>query len=108
MTKIALYYNPNCPDCVSQAKRTAQMDWLGRVELLTEDSPLGEVPIGEILVVDKQSNKIFTGIYSCVFAVSAFLPTTLISFSPGVANSWDSILIPPPSSKNPPKSSCSN
>ena len=64
MTKIALYYNPNCPDCERQAKRTAQMDWLGRVELLAEDSPLGEVPIGEIVVVDKQSNKIFTGIYA--------------------------------------------
>ncbi len=86
MTKIALYYNPNCPDCVSQAKRTAQMDWLGRVELLTEDSPLGEVPIGEILVVDKQSNKIFTGIYAtrkvCLQVPLFFLYGLVLYLSP--------------------------
>jgi hypothetical protein len=64
MKGIALYYNPNCPDCIRQAKRTAQFDWIGRVELLTEDSPFGKVPIGEIHVVDKQRKKIFTGIYA--------------------------------------------
>lgn len=64
MEQIILYYNRNCPDCVRQAKRTAQVDWLGRVELSTQESPLGEVPIGEIIVVDKQSNQVFTGIYA--------------------------------------------
>ena len=40
------------------------MDWFGRIELSTDDSPLGEVPIGKIVVVDKQQNKVFTGIYA--------------------------------------------
>ena len=41
---VSLFYKPaNCPDCVRQAKLTARMDWLGRVELRTDDSPLGEV-----------------------------------------------------------------
>lgn len=86
MIKIALYYNANCPDCVQQAKRTAQLDWLGRVELLTENSPLGEVPIGEIFVVDKQSNKIFTGIYAtrkvCLQVPMFFLYGLLLYLSP--------------------------
>ena len=47
-----------------KAKRTAQIDWLGRIELLTEGSPLGEVPIGKIVVVDKRQNKVFTDIYA--------------------------------------------
>ena len=64
MSKIALYYNPTCADCARQAERTTQMDWLGRVELLTDDSPLGEVPVGEIVVVEKRSGKIYTGIYA--------------------------------------------
>jgi len=64
MEQIILYYNRNCPDCVRQAKQTTQADWLGRIELSTQESPLGEVPVGEILVIDKQSNKVFTGIYA--------------------------------------------
>ena len=40
------------------------MDWLNRIELRTDDSPLGEVPAGEIVVVEKQTNRIFTGIYA--------------------------------------------
>ncbi len=59
---ISLYYNPHCPACVRQATRTAKMDWLGRVELRTDESPLGEVPIGEIVVVEERSHRIFTGI----------------------------------------------
>ena len=61
---VALFYNPRCPDCVRQASLTARMDWLGRVELRTDDSPLGAVPVGEIVVVDKQSSKAFTGVYA--------------------------------------------
>ena len=61
---VALFYNPRCPDCVRQAALTARMDWLNRVELRTDDSPLGEVPVGEIVVVDKQRSKVFTGVYA--------------------------------------------
>ncbi len=37
---IRLHYNSDCPVCVRQAARTASMDWLGRVELCTDASPL--------------------------------------------------------------------
>ena len=30
----------------------------------TDDSPLGEVPVGEIVVVEKQSSRAFTGVYA--------------------------------------------
>ena len=61
---VSLYYNATCPDCVRQAKLTARMDWLGRVELRTDASPLGEVPVGEIVVVEKKSGRAFTGVYA--------------------------------------------
>ena len=61
---IALFYNARCPLCVGQAKRTARLDWLGRVELRTDDSPLGAVPVGEIVVVEKRSRRAFTGVYA--------------------------------------------
>ena len=61
---VALFYNPRCPDCVRQASLTARMDWLGRGELRTDDSPLGAVPVGEIVVVEKQSSRAFTGVYA--------------------------------------------
>ena len=56
---VSLYYNPRCPDCVRQATLTARMDWLGRVELRTDNSPLGAVPVGEIVVVEKESSRSF-------------------------------------------------
>ena len=58
----ALHYNPDCPDCVRRANLTARMDWLRRVELRTDDSPLGKVPAGEIVVVDKRSDRTYAGI----------------------------------------------
>lgn len=61
---IALYYNARCPDCVRQARHTAHWDWLGRVELRTEESPIGAVPVGEIVVVETRSSKVFTGVYA--------------------------------------------
>ena len=61
---IALSYNSRCPDCVRQAALTTRMDLPGRVELRTDNSPLGEVPIGEIVVVDKQRSGVFTGVYA--------------------------------------------
>ena len=61
---ISLYYNAECPICVGQAKRTARLDWLGRVELRTDESPLGAVPVGEIVVVEKRSRRAFTGVYA--------------------------------------------
>ena len=61
---VALFYNPRCPNCMRQAQLTARMDWLGRVELRTDDSPLGPVPVGEIVVVEKQSSRAFTGVYA--------------------------------------------
>ena len=61
---VALFYNSRCPDCVRQASLTARMDWLNRVELRTDASPLGAVPVGEIVVVEKQSSKAFTGVYA--------------------------------------------
>ena len=68
-----------------QASRTARMDWLGRVELCTDESPLGEVPAGNIVVVDKQDNRIFTGIYAtgmvclhipllCLYGLILYIP----------------------------------
>ena len=61
---VALFYNPRCPDCVRQASLTARMDCLGGVELRTDASPLGKVPVGEIVVVDKQGSRAFTGDYA--------------------------------------------
>ena len=59
---IRLHYNPDCPVCARRAQRTARLDWLGRVELSTEESPLGKVPPGEIVVVEGNSGRAFSGI----------------------------------------------
>ena len=59
---IRLHYNPDCPVCARRARRTARLDWLGRVEFRTDDSPLGPVSPGEIVVVDGKSGAAYAGI----------------------------------------------
>ena len=62
MARIALHYNPECNVCVRQAERTARLDWLDRIDVTTEDSPLGTVRRGEIVVVDKAERTVLTGL----------------------------------------------
>ena len=61
---ITLYYNSGCSDCARQASRARKLDWLGRIEFSTVDSPIGPVPRGEIVVVDPKTQGVFTGIYA--------------------------------------------
>lgn len=61
---ITLYYNGQCSDCERQARLTEKLDWLGRVVPVTEDSPIGPVPVGEIVVVDNAIDKVYTGIFA--------------------------------------------
>ena len=61
---LSLHYNPNCPVCTRRASLAAKLDWLRAIDLRTDDSPLGEVPAGEIVVVDTQENRLFTGVYA--------------------------------------------
>ena len=84
---VRLYYNANSSDCVRKAARTGRMDWLDRVELRTDESPLGVVPIGEIVVVEKKNNKIFTGVFATrkvCFQIPLLLPYGLVLFLPPI------------------------
>lgn len=62
--KLSLHYNSSCPVCAGRARRTARLDWFGAIELRTDHSPLGEVPVGEIVVVDERRRRVFTGVYA--------------------------------------------
>ena len=84
---IRLYYNAKCSDCARQAARTGRMDWLNRVELRTDESPLGVVSIGEIVVVEKQNNRIFTGVSATrkvCLQVPLLVPYGLVLFLPPI------------------------
>ena len=61
---LSLHYDPNCPVCTRRASLTAKLDWLRAIDLRTDDSPLGEVPAGEIVVVDTLESRVFTGVYA--------------------------------------------
>ena len=84
--QLSLHYNPNCPDCVRQAKRTARLDWFHAIDLRTDTSPLGKVPVGKIVVVDRQSRRAFTGVYAtrrvCLRIPVLFLYGLLLYFPP--------------------------
>ena len=62
--RLSLHESPSCSDCVRQAKRTARLDGLRAIALRAERAPLGEVPVGEIVVVDAQGRRVFTGVYA--------------------------------------------
>ena len=85
MTRLTLHYNPACPDCVRQAEQTARLDWLGRIEPSTERSPLGEVPVGEIVVFDRRRSTVFTGVYATrkvCLQVPLYFPYGLLLYVP--------------------------
>ena len=82
---VTLFYNADCPGCARQAKRTARLDWLSRVQISTDDSPIGPVPRGEIVVADDESERVFTGIYATravCMQVPAYLPYGLVLHIP--------------------------
>lgn len=84
---IRLYFNEHCPDCARKAERTDRMDWLDRVELRTDRSPIGEVPAGEIVVVEKRSDKVFTGIFATrkvCMQIPLLIPFGLMLFLPPI------------------------
>ena len=87
MPTITLHYNPSCPDCARQASRTARLDWLGRISLSTQPSPLGEVPVGEIVVVDHRRKRLFTGVFATrriCMEVPLLLPLGLLLYLPPI------------------------
>ena len=78
---VTLFYNAECPDCARQANRTAGLDWLRRVRISTDDSPIGQVPRGEIVVVDEATQRVFTGVYATravCMQVPVYLPYGLL------------------------------
>jgi len=84
---ITLHYNASCPDCARQASRTTRLDWFGRVALSTEPSPLGEVPVGEIVVVDRRQKRLSTGVFATrrvCMDVPLLLPLGLLLYLPPV------------------------
>ena len=82
---VTLFYNADCSACARQAKRTARVDWLSRVRISTDDSPIGPVPRGEIVVADNEFERIFTGVYATravCMQVLAYLPYGLVLYIP--------------------------
>lgn len=87
--RLSLHYNANCPDCVRQAKRTARMDWLQAINLRTDISPAGAVPVGEIVVVDERNRRVFTGVYATrkvCLRVPAYFLYGLLLYLPPIRN----------------------
>ncbi len=70
---ITLHYNATCGDCARKAQQTAKLDWLNRVRISIEDSPIGEVPRGEIVVVENATQKVYTGVYATRIIPAYFL-----------------------------------
>ena len=87
-----LYYNKDCKDCEKQAQRTASLDWLKRFEISTEVPPCGELELGEIAVIDKRNQKIYTGGYASrviCLNVPAYYPIGLLMYLPPIFKLFD-------------------
>ena len=89
---ITLHYNSTCGDCARKAHQTAKLDWLNRVRISTEDSPIGEVPRGVIVVVEDETQKVYTGVYATrmiCMQVPAYFLYGLVLFIPPIRNIAD-------------------
>ncbi|RMF70592.1 MAG: DUF393 domain-containing protein [Alphaproteobacteria bacterium] len=77
---ITVHYNPECAKCRREAAWTRRLDWLGRVVLSTEPSPVGPVPKGSTVVVD-HGGVIRTGIdatWAICRQIPAYWPLALV------------------------------
>ena len=86
---ITLHYNATCGDCARKAQQTANLDWLNRVQISTEDSPIGQVPRGQIIVVENATQKVFTGVYATrmiCLQVPVYFLYGLVLFIPPIRN----------------------
>lgn len=86
MSKIKLYYNSDCSDCVKLSMRTKSLDWLRNVELSTDTPATGELDAGEIAVYENKTKKWFTGIYAvrkvCMYVPAYFFYGLLLYIPP--------------------------
>ena len=89
---ITLHYNATCGDCARKAQRTSRLDWLNRVRVSTEESPIGQVPPGELVVVENATQKVYTGVYAIrmiCLQVPMYFIYGLVLFIPPIRNIVD-------------------
>jgi hypothetical protein len=87
MARYILHYNNRCKDCARLAQWNRRLDWLGRFERTTEPSPIGIPQIGDIHVVDKQKNTVFSGAYATQVVcgnIIAYWPLAMLMRIPSV------------------------
>lgn len=61
MKKIRVYRNANCAKCARFAKAGLFFDWLDRLEESTEVPSTGPVRLGEVVVEDLSTGRLFKG-----------------------------------------------
>ena len=89
---ITLHYNPTCDKCTRKARQTAKLDWLNRVRISTEVSPIGEVARGVIVVVEEETQRVYTGVYATrmvCMQIPAYFLYGLLLFIPPFRNIAD-------------------
>ena len=87
MRPITLHYNAHCADCVRRSKVTGSLDWFRRIQMSTGESPIGEPPKGEVVVVDHRTGQVFTGVYAMrkiCMQVPLMIPMGLLLYLPPV------------------------
>ena len=61
MKRIRVYRNPRCAKCARFAKVGHFLDWFDRVDLSTETPKTGPLRLGEVVVEEFESGRIFGG-----------------------------------------------
>jgi hypothetical protein len=61
MKRIRVYRNPDCAKCARFAKVAQFLDWFDRVDLSTETPKIGPLRLGEVVVEELESGRIFGG-----------------------------------------------
>ena len=80
MKRIRVYRNPHCARCARFAKAHRVLDWLGRVDISTEDPTTGPLRMGEVVVEDLSDHQLLRGaegielIWRNIPAYALFLP----------------------------------
>ena len=92
MKRIRIYRNPGCAKCARYARMHERLDWFGRIENSTATPPTGPLAMGEVVVQQLATGRVFRGAEGLALIcreIPAYAPMLLLLKLPVVRRAAD-------------------
>lgn len=92
MKRIRIYRNPACAKCARYARMHERLDWFGRIENSTATPPTGPLAMGEVVVQQLATGRVFRGAEGLALIcreIPAYAPFLLLLKIPALRRAAD-------------------